>query len=169
MQTVLRDLRYGARMLWKRPGFTLIAVITLANLRGLKESGTVFAVPTYIYISILTLLVAWGLYQVFLGDLGEIPFDPERAEGVQQLGGNLGLFLLLKGFSSGAVALTGVEAISNGVPAFRQRNSFACTRCPGFIATTSVFSSSTTTAKYWIGTLRTRGFASLSTSRTLPL
>jgi amino acid transporter len=104
-------------------GLALIVIITLANLRGLKESGTVFAVPTYIYITTLTLLVVLGLFRSFFGDIPRIPFDPHRAEGVKQLGGNLGLFLLLKGFSSGAVALTGVEAISNGVPAFRKPES----------------------------------------------
>ena len=104
-------------------GLGLIVVITLANLRGLKESGTVFAVPTYIYITVLTLLVTLGLYQSFFGDLSKIAFDAHRAEGVAEFGGSLGLFLLLKGFSSGAVALTGVEAISNGVPAFRRPES----------------------------------------------
>ena len=114
-----RDLA-GQRVLL---GLVLILVITVANLRGLKESGTVFAVPTYLYISVLTLLVVVGLSRAFFGHIPQIPFDPERSEGVQQLGGNLGLFLLLKGFSSGAVALTGVEAISNGVPAFRRPES----------------------------------------------
>ncbi len=104
-------------------GLALIVVITLANLRGLKESGTVFAVPTYIYIAVLTLLVVVGLYQAFFGDVPKIPFDEGKAEGIKEFGGSLGLFLLLKGFSSGAVALTGVEAISNGVPAFRRPES----------------------------------------------
>ncbi len=104
-------------------GLALIVIITLANLRGLKESGTVFAVPTYIYISVLTLLVVYGLYRSFFGDIGRIPFDPAKAADVKEFGGSLGLFLILKGFSSGAVALTGVEAISNGVPAFRRPES----------------------------------------------
>ena len=104
-------------------GLGLIAVITIANLRGLKESGTIFAVPTYIYIGVLTLLVVVGLAQAVFGDLGPIEFDVAKAEHVKEAGGNLGLFLVLKGFSSGAVALTGVEAISNGVPAFRRPES----------------------------------------------
>jgi amino acid transporter len=99
----------------------LIAIITLANLRGIKESGTVFAVPTYIYTLSLALLVGYGLFREFFGDdLGTVPFDPQRAEDIARTGGSLSLFLLLRGFSSGAVALTGVEAISNGVPAFRR-------------------------------------------------
>lgn len=107
-------------------GLLLIAIITVANLRGVKESGRLFSVPTYIYISILTLLVVWGLYQAFFGHLGHVPFDQkafEEAGGLRETGGTLGLFLILKGFSSGAVALTGVEAISNGVPAFRRPES----------------------------------------------
>ncbi len=104
-------------------GLILIAVITLANLRGIKESGRVFAVPTYIYIIMLTTLVVYGLYQSFAGNIGHVPFDKQQFEGTRQIGGTLGLFLILKGFSSGAVALTGVEAISNGVPAFRRPES----------------------------------------------
>jgi amino acid transporter len=104
-------------------GLGLIVVISLANLRGVKESGRIFAIPTYVYIVVLTLLVGWGLYGVFFGDLSTIPFDPEHFEGTRREGGSLGLFLVLKGFSSGAVALTGVEAISNGVPAFRRSES----------------------------------------------
>src|SRR5437588_7274227 len=104
-------------------GLILIAMITLANLRGIKESGRVFAVPTYIYIVSLTLLVGYGLARVYLGHVKPIPFDPHKAVATATTGGTLGLFILLKGFSSGAVALTGVEAISNGVPAFRRPKS----------------------------------------------
>ena len=104
-------------------GLVLIAGITLANLRGIKESGRLFAVPTYIYIVVLTILVGWGLGRVFFGDIAQVPFNEEHFEGARQTGGSLGLFLILKGFSSGAVALTGVEAISNGVPAFRRPES----------------------------------------------
>ncbi len=104
-------------------GLGLILFITVLNLRGLKESGTIFAVPTYAYIVILSMLVGYGLYRTAFGELPRVPFDPERFEGARAIGGNLTLFLLLKGFSSGAVALTGVEAISNGVPAFRRPES----------------------------------------------
>lgn len=104
-------------------GLLLILVITVANLRGIKESGSVFAVPTYIYIFSLMGLVGYGLARVYFGHVAPIPFDPGKAEGVARMGGSLGLVLLLRGFSSGAVALTGVEAISNGVPAFRKPES----------------------------------------------
>jgi amino acid transporter len=104
-------------------GLALILIISLANLRGLKESGSVFAVPTYIYIVMLTLLVGWGLFASFTGRIGTVPFDKAEFDGTLRYGGTLGLFLILKGFSSGAVALTGVEAISNGVPAFKRPES----------------------------------------------
>src|SRR5690348_12358483 len=86
-------------------GLILIALITLANLRGVKESGRVFAVPTYIYIASITLLVGYGLFRSFFGHISPVPFDPHKAEVTAVTGGSLGLFLLLKGFSSGAVAL----------------------------------------------------------------
>ncbi|MGQ0520674.1 MAG: APC family permease [Actinomycetota bacterium] len=101
----------------------LIALITVANLRGLKESGRIFAVPTYIYIVSITTLIVYGLARSFFGDLDPVAFDPERSEAAREAGGTLGLFLLLKGFSSGAVALTGIEAIADGVPAFRKPES----------------------------------------------
>lgn len=107
-------------------GVIAILVITLMNLRGVKESGKVFAVPTYVYIVILVVLVGLGLGKSFFdwfGGIERINFAAVtggEAEHIRQTGGTLGLFLILKGFSSGAVALTGVEAISNGVPAFRR-------------------------------------------------
>ncbi|MGZ8751915.1 MAG: APC family permease [Acidimicrobiia bacterium] len=108
-------------------GIFLIILLTLANLRGVKESGRLFAAPTYIYILTLAGLIAYGLLRYYFpdifGSIGTVPFDEAAAEGVKETGGALGLFLILKGFSSGAVALTGVEAISNGVPAFRRPES----------------------------------------------
>jgi hypothetical protein len=89
----------------------------------MKESGTLFAFPTYLYILTLAAMVLYGLYKIYFGDIGHIEYDPEKAEIQRQAGGSLGLFLLLRGFSSGAVALTGVEAISDGVPAFRRPQS----------------------------------------------
>jgi len=101
-----------------------IVLMMLANLRGLKEAGRLFAGPTYLYVVSLTLLISWGLYQVFFRDLGPIPVNEASLEelGAPLDGGALSLItvmLLLRAFSSGAVALTGIEAISNGVPAFR--------------------------------------------------
>ena len=105
-------------------GLALILLISLANLRGIKESGRLFAIPTYIYIFAITALVVYGLFRSFvLDDLARINPLPFKEDGGNVFGGELGIFLLLKGFSSGAVALTGVEAISNGVPAFRRPES----------------------------------------------
>jgi amino acid transporter len=98
----------------------LIALITLANMRGIKEAGTMFAIPTYVYVLLLYALLGYGLYRSFFGHIDPVPFDAHAFEGSNQFGGELGFFLLAKGFSSGAVALTGVEAISNGVPSFRR-------------------------------------------------
>jgi amino acid transporter len=115
----LRDLADHRVLL----GLGLIALITLANLRGVKESGRLFALPTYVYIVMMSALVGYGLYRVFIADdIGTVPVDEESFHGALT-GGSLSLFLILKGFSSGAVALTGVEAISNGVPAFRRPES----------------------------------------------
>ncbi len=102
-------------------GLVLVALISLANLRGIKESGRIFAVPTYVYIFALIALVVYGLYRTLIAnDISRI--NPAGFDG-NITGGTLSLFILLKGFSSGAVALTGVEAISNGVPAFRRPES----------------------------------------------
>jgi amino acid transporter len=105
----------------------ILAFITIANLRGIKESGRLFAFPTYAYIVMVSALVFLGLTKTYFGWFGgvqPVPFDSAKAiQGLAQTGGTLSLFLVLKGFSSGAVALTGVEAISNGVPAFRRPES----------------------------------------------
>ena len=103
----------------------LIALMTIANLRGLKESGTLFAPPTYLYVIMLMLLIVVGMYRIFVQDLGPIPLEdlsPEAQELAQGTSA-LSIILLLRAFSSGAVALSGVEAVSNGVPAFRKPES----------------------------------------------
>ncbi len=104
-------------------GLALTALITLANLRGVKESGRIFALPTYLYIVTFAALVVYGLVRVFVGHMAPIAFDLHRSVAMRDAGGSLSMFLILKGFSSGAVALTGTEAISNGVPAFRRPES----------------------------------------------
>jgi len=103
----------------------LITVLTIANLRGVRESGALFAPPTYVYIVMLGVLIVVGLYRVFLRDLGpiEIADLSEEARNHAESTKALGLLVLLKAFSSGAVALSGVEAVSNGVPAFRKPES----------------------------------------------
>jgi amino acid transporter len=108
---------------WRVPlGLLLIAIMTVANLRGLRESGSLFAPPTYLYIVMLMLLIGVGLYKVFVDDLGTIPPEmlSEEAQELARETGALSLLLLLRAFSSGAIALSGVEAVSNGVPSFRK-------------------------------------------------
>ena len=103
-------------------GLVLIALITLANLRGLKEAGTIFAGPTYVYVLSLSALIVWGLFRSFTGDLEPLPVNEGNlAEFTPESGVLAGVtaFALMRAFSSGAVALTGVEAISIAVPTFR--------------------------------------------------
>lgn len=102
-----------------------VFVMTVMNLRGVKESGAAFAGPTYFYIVMLVMLIVVGLYRIFVQDLGPIPADvlSEDAGELSRQTGTLSLFMLLRAFSSGAVALSGVEAVSNGVPAFQKPES----------------------------------------------
>ncbi|HXH57754.1 APC family permease, partial [Iamia sp.] len=103
-----------------------LVLMTVANLRGLKEAGKVFAVPTYLYVIMLGSLLAFGLTRVFAFDLGPIQTGPELADEFARehaLAGSAAIFILLRAFSSGAVVLSGVEAISNGVPTFRRPES----------------------------------------------
>ena len=94
-------------------GVCFIALIAFANLRGVRESGRVFAVPTYLFVGAFSVMVAVGLWRWLQGDL--VPLSSRAAEGTVPLT----WFLVLRAFSSGCTALTGVEAISNGVPAFK--------------------------------------------------
>ncbi|MSW20375.1 MAG: amino acid permease [Actinobacteria bacterium] len=102
-----------------------VLLMTVVNLRGVKESGAVFAGPTYFYILMLVVLIAVGLYRIFIQHVGPIPESMLSKEAVElkHQTSVLGLFMLLRAFSSGAVALSGVEAVSNGVPAFAKPES----------------------------------------------
>ena len=95
----------------------LVLLVMLINLRGVKESGTIFAIPTYFFIVMMFITVIVGLARFVTGSLGAVTDPPpiEMLHGAQALS----LFLILRAFSSGTTALTGVEAISNGIPAFR--------------------------------------------------
>lgn len=108
-----------------------IAVLTTINLRGLKESGRIFAVPTYVYVFALGALILVGLVRSFLGELDELPVNEEALTELTN-GGTLitgvTFFALMRAFSSGAVALSGIEAIANGVPAFRPPEARNATR-----------------------------------------
>jgi len=107
--------------------FAVLAILILAsmNLRGIRESGTAFAIPTYAFMIGMYIMLGWGFFQIFV--LG----TPLRAESAgfemhSEHGDILGfamVFLIARAFSSGSAALTGVEAISNGVPAFRKPKS----------------------------------------------
>jgi amino acid transporter len=110
----------------RRVGIAIGVVVVLAalNLRGIKESGTAFAIPTYLFVLGVVSMISWGLGRIVFG-------DPPVAESAQYdvtaemtgLGGIAVVFLVLRAFASGCTALTGVEAIANGVPAFRKPKS----------------------------------------------
>ncbi|AKS34710.1 DNA-binding protein [Mycolicibacterium goodii] len=107
--------------------FAVVAILLLAamNLRGIRESGVAFAIPTYLFMIGMFVMLGWGLFQIYVLD------HPLRAESADfhmhtEHGEVLGfalVFLVARAFSSGSAALTGVEAISNGVPAFRKPKS----------------------------------------------
>ena len=98
--------------------FVSISLITIANLRGLRESGNIFAVPTYLFVGLALAIVAIGLINIsaarWCRSHRSMPFqftDPQTQPEP------IGILLLLKEFAGGSVAFTGVEAIANGVPA----------------------------------------------------
>ncbi len=93
-----------------------LGLLTLANLRGLKESGTLFMLPTYGFLLGLYSLIIVGLFRYFTGSLGHAAPVVHEASSVPQA---LTMFLVLKAFASGCAAMTGTEAVSNGVPAFK--------------------------------------------------
>jgi amino acid transporter len=107
-----------------------IFVLTLVNLRGVRESGIAFSVPTYVFIALMLALLITGFYQGFIGHQGTAIARPPRIDAVsasQHLGhtplGFAFMFLILRAFAEGCVAMTGTEAISNGVGAFRRPTS----------------------------------------------
>jgi amino acid transporter len=111
-----------------------VAFVTVANLRGVRESGMFFAVPTYLFIASIGTLIVLGL-AACVGGCPEAPatvgLEPREA-------GALTVFLLLRAFASGATALTGVEAVSNGVPAFRYPQSRNAATTLGIMGVVSV-------------------------------
>ncbi len=99
----------------------MVLFIMLINLRGVKESGITFAIPTYFFLAMMFLMVGAGLLRYLGGGLGLVTDPPAlEAHGAAQA---IGWFLILHAFSNGTTALTGVEAISNGITAFREPRS----------------------------------------------
>ncbi len=99
-----------------------VSFLTAMNLRGVKESGKAFAVPTYGFVLGVSIMIVYGLYQALTGDAPQAESAGYRVraeEGYDDLAGLAFAFLALRAFASGCTALTGVEAIANGVPAFR--------------------------------------------------
>jgi amino acid transporter len=107
---------------WRVPiAVALVLLIMLINLRGVKESGAAFAIPTYFFVAMMFLTVGVGLVRLLLGQLGVVADPPAL-----QFHGEVtvvSLFLVLHAFSSGTAALTGIEAISNGITAFKEPRS----------------------------------------------
>jgi amino acid transporter len=108
----------------------LVIFIMMINLRGMRESGIIFAIPTYFFLFIMYINVLVGMTRYFLGPLGifgleplGVVVDPPPVELAIEPVAGVTLFLLLRAFSSGSAALTGVEAISDGIPAFREPRS----------------------------------------------
>jgi amino acid transporter len=100
----------------------VIVVMTVVNLRGVKESGRIFAIPTYFFLCMMLLTLISGVVQHFAGTLGIV----QGVDEIHHTSGELqalGLFLILRAFSSGCTALTGIEAISNGITAFKKPQS----------------------------------------------
>ena len=119
-----------------------VAVLTAMNLRGVRESGQLFAAPTYLFIGGVLIMIATGLFRYLVGDAPvaeSARYGVEPAPGDSNLAGLALVMLGLRAFSSGCTALTGVEAISNGVPAFRKpkpRNAATTMSVMGIIAVT---------------------------------
>ena len=105
---------------WRVPlALCLIGFMTLINLRGVKESGIAFAIPTYFFLAMTLFTIGVGFFRYFTGTLNVVT-GIEVAEFIAE---DLTLFLILRAFSSGCAALTGIEAISDGIPAFSEPKS----------------------------------------------
>ncbi|HET7829893.1 MAG TPA: APC family permease [Candidatus Limnocylindrales bacterium] len=100
-------------------GIAAIGLITLGNLRGLREAGNIFAIPTYLFLASAFIMIAAGTFRIlFQGDTGPPP-TAEVVEAMKGTAEGVTILILLRAFASGAVALTGTEAIATGVPAFQ--------------------------------------------------
>jgi len=97
----------------------LVAVVALLNLRGVRESGTIFAIPTYGFIAVVFLMIGWGFWRLLFGQAPVAESAPFGITASHQAAGAAVLVLALRAFAQGCTALTGVEAVSNGVPHFQ--------------------------------------------------
>lgn len=102
-------------------GILLIVFIMVINLRGVKEAGAAFAIPSYFFLVMMVMTLLVGMFRFFAGSLGVVQNPPPLE--IADLAQASIAFLVLRAFSSGTAALTGVEAISNGVPAFNKPSS----------------------------------------------
>ncbi len=125
----------------------LVVVLAAMNLRGVRESGSFFAVPTYAFMASILAMCAFGLFRMLNGTLPDVESARFHIQAADGYGGQLSsvalVVLLARAFSSGCAALTGVEAISNGVPAFRKpksRNAATTLLMLGIIAITMIVS-----------------------------
>ncbi|HMR99496.1 MAG TPA: APC family permease [Anaerolineales bacterium] len=98
-----------------------VILIMVINLRGVRESGAAFAIPSYFFIAMMLFMIGTGFFRILTSSLGTV-VNPPEIEHVDELTG-ISLFLLLHAFSSGTTAMTGVEAISNGITAFKEPRS----------------------------------------------
>ena len=98
-------------------GIVAITLLTIGNLRGLREAGSIFAVPTYLFLGGALLMIVLGTIQILQGD--RLTYTAEQVARHQSSVESLSIILILRAFASGAVALTGTEAIATGVPAFQ--------------------------------------------------
>lgn len=98
----------------------LILMVMVINLRGVKESGTTFAIPTYLFLILMVFLLCTGFYQFISGSLGTVINPPHIEAGILQ---PITLLLILRAFANGTSSVTGVEAISNGITAFKEPRS----------------------------------------------
>lgn len=96
----------------------VIVLVTVINLRGIRESGNIFSLPTYLFIVGVLGMIGWGLLRLLLGIGGPLTYVPPE-ETIPYGAQSITLFLILRAFTQGCTALTGVEAISDGVPAFK--------------------------------------------------
>jgi len=111
-----------------------LGLITVANLRGVRESGLAFAIPTYVFVASMLALVVTGTVRCADGSCGDAVATDPMAVGA----GSVGLFVVLRAFASGSTALTGVEAIANGVGAFRRPQARNAARTLGILGVLAI-------------------------------